>query len=300
MLKLKHNKKRNVGLITEFISRNMSKSIVLKQDEQLEEAKKIWVKYFSKNTELSKEYRLFAALYETTVKNKETAASLLQIVREHSRKQDAVKLEKEKTALIQEINASKLNEDKSFFDCEVSDYKNLATIQILLNSWRDNNLSEIANVAALEDKLLEHLIAGPTSPSEALNENNQPEVLGTRDEDLDALVVTIMTEKFNRKYENVLTEDQKDIINAYVFSQTDASQKQKLSALLNEQRMQALSFVEYEIKTTTDARNQAKLKKIKGLLEENNIDHINDDVITFYVHVCKLKNELKEGKVGPQ
>lgn len=299
MLKLKHNKKRNTGLITEFFSRHMSKSIVLKEDRQLEEAKKIWVKYFSSNkdSELFKEYSLFTTLYETNVKNKETAASLLRVVKEHSKKQNIQKLEQEKTALIQEIN-SKLNADKTFFECDVPDYKNIATIQILLNSWRENNLAEIAEVASLEDKLLEHLIAAPTSLSEALKEGQAPCVLESNDEDLDALVVSLMTEKFNRKYEKVLTEDQKNIINAYVFSQSDEVQRNKLAGLLNEQRRQTLSFIEYELNTNTvDARSKTKLTKVKDILSESKATDVNcmdDDMIMFYVNVCKLKDELKE------
>lgn len=289
MLKLKHNKKRNIGLLTEFFSRHISKSILNKQDQQLAEAKKIWAKYFKKNTELAKEYQLFTTLYEASVKNKEVAFSLIQTVKEHCKKQNLQQLEKEKTALIQEIN-TKINSDRQFFEYEVGDYKKIATIQILLNSWRENSLHEIYQVADLEDKLLEQLIHQDTSSSQP-----DTKILETSDHDIDALVVSIMQEKFNKKYENVLSEEQKNIINSYVFAQQNESHKKKLISILDEKRRQTLSFVEYEIANTKDKKNVDKLKEIKEVLNNQSYDNINDDVITFYVHVCKLKDELREG-----
>jgi hypothetical protein len=291
VLKLKHNKKRNIGLLTEFFSKHISKSILNKQDQQLAEAKKIWSKYFRKDTELAKEYQLFTSLYEISVKNKEVAFSLIQTVKGHCKKQNFQQLEKEKTALIQEIN-TKINYDKQFFEYQVADYKKIATIQILLNSWRENNLNEIYQVADLEDKLLEQIIR----QDNLVNQQPDTTILETSDHDIDALVVSIMQEKFNKKYENVLSEEQKHIINLYVFSQQDENHKKNFISILDEKKRQTLSFVEYEIANTRDKRNVEKLKEIREVLNNQSYDNINDDVITFFVHVCKLKDELREGE----
>ena len=61
-VKLKHNKKRNVGLIYELFLKHMSNCLVDGDIASLKIATKILEKRFAKGTELYKEFRLFNAL----------------------------------------------------------------------------------------------------------------------------------------------------------------------------------------------------------------------------------------------
>jgi len=295
MLKqLKHNKKRNVGLINEFLSKHIASCIVDKKLSQVDKAQELWMKHLgNQNSELAKEHALFNALYKTNVKNREVAASLLEDVKSHCKKLDASKLDKEKTALLHEVKASIA--DEKFFSREVNDYKLCASIQVLMNSWRDGIHSNLSETSALEDMVLEHLIKenkfAPLDPS----------VLELNEKDIDGLVVSIMTEKFNKKYENTLTDIQKEIIELYVFSK-ETSNITKLAESLKEIRLTTLSYIDYETKTSDNKRVVEKLQKIKSLLEgrykEVSPKNITDDMVTFYMTASKLREELNSNETA--
>lgn len=285
---LKHNKKRNVGLMSEFLSKHIASCIVHKKETDVTVAQNLWLKHVGNSkSELAKEHALFNALYKTNVKNREVAVSLLESVKQSCKKQDVVKLDKEKTELLHEIKATIKDED--FFAREVSNYRTCATIQILMNSWRDSDPNKLTETTELEDQILDHLIRedkfAPLDPS----------VLSLNDKDIDGLVVSIMTEKFNNKYEKVLTETQKEIINLYVFS-SDPDNKRKLIESLKEIRISTLSYIDYETQTSTNKRVVDKLQKVRSLLEgrykEVDSLKITDDVVTFYMTASKLREEL--------
>src|SRR5574343_469764 len=99
---LHHNKKRNTGLLNEFFARHIAKCIVEKNYDGANKAKSLYTKYFGNNTELSKENYLFNVLYNTTIRNKSVASSLMEKVKHSCRKQDNERLNREKTKLIHE------------------------------------------------------------------------------------------------------------------------------------------------------------------------------------------------------
>lgn len=285
---LKHNKKRNVGLATEFLSRHIASCILENYEANVEAPKQLWVKYFVGSSELAKEHEMFNALYKTNVKNREVAVSLLEKVKTHCNKMDAKKLEEEKTEFIHEVKSNL--HDQNFFNRDVEDFRTCATIQILMNLWRENDSSQLVEVTELEDKVLDHLIKEDKFPEK------DPSFMNYKDEDVDGLVVKIMTEKFNAKYDEMLTENQKDIVNLYVFAEEKPSSKTKLVSTLAEVRRNTLTWIEYETHNSTDTITNKKLTRIRELLEGDykDINHLSDDMITFYMTVSKLQEELAD------
>ena len=75
----KHNKKRNVGLLYEQLIRHASNCFVEKNKQKAEKTLAILCKNFNKNSELYREFRLFNALINTQVDNKDLALSLIHI-----------------------------------------------------------------------------------------------------------------------------------------------------------------------------------------------------------------------------
>jgi multidrug efflux pump subunit AcrA (membrane-fusion protein) len=134
LMALKHNKKRNVGLINEFFARYMARAIIERRDSDLKKAKELFSKHFQKGTDLHRELRLFSSLYETRLQSREAAASLIEQAKQVCKLQSQARIDLEKTALLREIN-QQLGEPK-FFDQEVAGYRDYATIQVLLNHWR--------------------------------------------------------------------------------------------------------------------------------------------------------------------
>lgn len=286
---LKHSKKRNVGLVSEFLSRHIASCAVTHKTVEMDRAKALWMKSFAKGTELAKEQALFNALYRTDAKSREMAVSLMEQVKQHCKTQDAKKLYQEKTNFLEE--AKRTIDDPQFFTREVNDYRTCATIQILLNAWRENDIVKLAETIHLEEQVIEHLVN--TNKFAPLD----PSVLSLNEADINGLVVHVMTEKFNKKYEDSLTEDQKNLINLYVFSKESPESREALVKTLQEVRISTLTYITYESKYSKDKRVVEKLSKVKSLLEgryKNTSGPHTDDMITFYMTASKLKEELSQ------
>lgn len=291
-MSLRHNKKRNTGLLSEFFARYMAKAIIERRDNDLTKAREVFRKYFHKGTDLHRELKLFEALYDTKVSSKESAYSLIQQVREACKLQSQQKLELEKTALLHEVNAT--FNDPDFFNKEIEDFKTYGTVQVLLNHWRGKTVSEnISEAAQLEDRLIQHLIR-----KESVNEGQK--VLQMTNDDIDSLVLKIMSEKLNSKYNSILTEDQKKLLRLYVFSKDNPDVRKELGALLEGIRTRTISWAEMTVKTETteplDVVTAQKLNEVKSLLQTRYKDttNVNDEMVTFYLSVSKLEKELKD------
>lgn len=291
MSQLKHNKKRNTGLISEFFARYMAKAIIENRDADLAKAREIFRKHFNRGTDLHRELRLFEALYETSVSNKETANSLIQQVKEACKIQSQKRLDLEKTALLHEINAGL--KDANFFDKEIGDFKMYASVQVLLNHWRGQIMSEnIREAVQLEDKLIQHLTreAASTKKSDALSMTN---------EDCDKLVVKIMTEKMNSKFSKTLSGNQKNIVKLYVFSKDNENTKAELTEVLEGIKSRVISQLDFTKRDTTNQLDKItldKLNEVKSMLLNEYKDTTNptDEMVTFYLSVSKLEKDLKD------
>lgn len=282
MFNIKHNKKRNAGLIFEFFSKYIGNCILENKDSNIAKAKLLLKKHFNPKTELYKELKLFKVLYEKKLDNKSEALQLLEKVKQAAKLQSESRLDLEKTSLIKDINISFLNE--GFFDQEVTDYKVFATIQLLLNSWRSSELFEsIDQTFDLEQKLIEHITTKIIEEKRITEKNTA--------EDIDRLVVNLMTEKINNNFGSFLNEEQKSIINYFVFSEFS-----KLTAALSDVKSNSIKLInEAKIEFMNDKFLIEKLNSLNSLLsnEYSNINSANEDIVSFYLGLVNLKQELK-------
>jgi hypothetical protein len=297
---LYHNKKRNVGLLNDFFAKYIANALVEQKHSAIEKATALYKKHFLGSAAIAQEWKLFKALYETNVSSKEAAAKLVERVRTLAETTlDSKVLELEKTKLIHEINNSL--GDKNFFAREVSDYKLQASIQVLLNNWRDKRLVEsLTEMANLEDTLLEHLcrkkdaISGVSTYLEM--DNSQI------DKEIDGLVVSIMSEKFNSKFGKELFEEQKNIVSNYVFSKTSDQSKNNLKNTLENIRETTLKLVDGALTTKklgSEVLSEHLSKKFMGiknllLSEYRDTSKFNDETIMFYMTLVKLQKELSQ------
>lgn len=281
---LKHNKKRNVGLMVEFLSRHIADCVLENKLEKIEEAKSIWVSNFVKAPQLAKEYALFNTLYKTTVKNREVAVSLMEKVKREVQGLDQDASEKQKTNFIKEVTQLS---DKEFFNRPIEDYKTHASIAILMNMWK-NESSDLATIADLEDKVLSHLL-------EEKQESFSPNVLKLKSKDVDALIVRLMKEKFEKKYNETLTESQKEIVRLHVLSESSETTQRKLQSMFQDLQKETLSLVEKELKESNDTILKEKLSNISELIKEaySDTSFIDDDMTVFHMTLAKLVEELR-------
>lgn len=287
MQKLKHNKKRNTGLVYEFFTRYIGKAILENRDFDIARAKTLLKKHF-RGTDISKELKLFKALTESNVSDRKQAIHLIDRVREAVKFQSQARLELEKTSLIHEIN-SNLNSEV-FFGEVIPNYKQLGTIQVLLNTWRDQTLKEaVAETVFLEEKLIEFML-------ERKNENiNSIEAAKMTNEDVDRLVVNIMTEKVNKKYADLLPE-QKNIIQLFVFSKDEPSAKEKLTESLSDIKQRFIgTLAAHKHEFGEDKVLSEKLFEVRKQLqtEYSDVTNITEDMVSFYLGLSKLEREVK-------
>jgi hypothetical protein len=288
MQKLKHNKKRNIGLLYEFFTRFIGKAILENRDNDIVKAKTLLKKHLNRGTDLYKELKLFKVLSEANVSNREQALHLINRVREAVKYQSQARLELEKTSLIHEVN-SNLNADL-FFEESITDYKKLGVIQVLLNTWRDETLKEsvVGETVYLEEKLIDFMTNNKSK-------DDSQQALQMTTEDVDRLVVNLMTEKVNKKYSN-LNEEQKDVIRLYVFSKDDAQVKESLVEKLSGIKNKFLAVLPaHRHEFENDKVLIDKLSEVKNTLlkEYSDFSSVNDDMVGFYLGLSKLEHEVK-------
>ncbi|TXH11468.1 MAG: hypothetical protein E6R04_02460 [Spirochaetes bacterium] len=283
---LKHNKKRNVGLLNEFFARYIAKAILEKRDGDIEKAKNLFARHFQKGTEISRELKLFTNLFETRVESKEAANSLIGQVKEACKLQSQARIDLEKTALLHEINQT--FGECNFFDQEITEYRDYATIQVLLNHWRGRVVTEnLSEAAQLEDKLLNKL-AGKQQMAETRTLNMQ-------ESEVDRLVVNLMIQKFNQRFGNILNEEQKKLLRLYVFSKDNQNSKEELVRLLESMKEKTGKLIETAILRDKNVEKvKPKLVEVRQMLQDTYQDTSapDDSLVTFYMSVSKLNEEL--------
>lgn len=301
---IKHNKKRNVGLLNEFFAQYMATAAVDFRFDDYNKAEAIWKKHFDKKTELGKELMIFENVANAKLKDRNVAFSMLREAKKIISKQNMESLEKEKTNLLHEINV-KL-QDAKFFDRPVENFKTNASIQILLNSWRESNnktspgtlresmmfLPNFSELSHIEEKVIDFMVEEkpPLPPfDQSILENTQ--------EDIDRLVVDIFRQKINEKYNSSLNEDQKEIIGLYVFSNNSEESKIKLQAKLRSLKENVVKNLDKEIKEGSDRTPRENLKEIRQYVDDKNYNitssNISKNTINFYLAMADLKKEFE-------
>lgn len=299
MSNLSHNKKRNVGLLREFFSKHIAYCIINKDKQSAITAQSLWNKHVQPGSEIQKEMRLASALMEAKFDNKQVAHDFLLKVKKAAKQLSERKLEREKTTLLREIH-NKVT-DTSFFTRAVPEYVELASIQLLINNWlkEDSQPNVIdAQHFILEDKVLNYLCT-KNVVKENIGAHNTNSIISeaSSSENVDSLIVSIMNDKFNQKFANQLTENQKFMLKQFVFEDSHDDLKNKMMCLKEE----TVALINKELdkpKSSMIPADAVKLQEIKSLLENDFsvVDSINENNVVFYMSISKLNEELKETK----
>ena len=278
-----HNKKRNTGVIYEQLLKNVSKCLVEGNRKQAQVCLNILERHFRQGTELYREFRLFNALANCEISASPVAAVIITEAKEAARKANRDLLEREKGHLIAEINR-KLGQD--FYDTHFDRYRDYATIQVLLNTWRSAS-PDLGVLFDYEKKLVESMLRQKQAhvPDDA-----EPH------RDINTLVVNIMTEKLNSKFSSSLTDQQRNVIREYVFSPPGADQT-KLKAIMSEIKRDAIRDLDDYLGRETNEYVVSRAGDVRRLLET--LDHgvVDDDAIVKFLTASKLSQEIKEGDV---
>lgn len=280
-----HNKKRNTGLLYEFLIKTISQALVDDDKKKSSKALKIVKTHFKPGTELYKEFRLINSIMKTTVSSEAVAASILSEAKSAARSHDLSSLDKEKSFLIRSIN-HQLNDDH-FYDQHISEYRTFATIQNLLNDWRSKS-PDLSRMAEYEDQLVKWLVTQ--------KQEKKDHIVVEGSHGSSRLLMKIMMKKLGEKYDNALTNEQKSLIKAYAFSSANDDEKTVLLKL-NEIKQKLIGSIDAYVSENSISEKYLsdKLSQVRSslLVEHSKVD---DSIVAEYMLYIKLIDELSGGE----
>lgn len=273
-----HNKKRNTGLLYEFLVNYISQGIVDGDDRKSAVGLRILKKHFKVGTALHKEFRLINSLRKTTVSSEQIAMSILNEAKSAVRQHSAAELDRQKSLLIKDINY--IIKDDTFFEQNVPDYKYLATLQTLFNDWRSQS-PDLSRVATFEEQLVKKLLEGKASPAQesTCSQHSPGEV---------RYLLGIMMKKLNERFSTTLTNEQRALMKAYAFS-TVSDDQRVVTAKMQEIKENVLAVID---SLTEQQYIAEKLSKVKQQLLAEDVSTVDDAAMARFMLYLKLSTEL--------
>lgn len=270
-----HNKKRNVGIIYEQLLQKSAAAMVEGDKDISAACASIIRHHFRPGTELFREFRLFQALVNTTVKSEQLAIRILGEAKRGAQFLSSRQLEVEKSKLIKEINHT--IDDPDFFNQPIKDYRHFATVQTLINDWRRDDESSLERVSVYEQKLMDRLM------SEKTQAGNLEEMT---DDSVSSLTVRLMHEKFEKKWGNRLSETQALLLKDFISGNANAEMldKLKMKTLLGLKRLKESTRSDVLLEKIDDVARQVVL------LETNALD---DEKVIKFMQLAQLQQELE-------
>jgi hypothetical protein len=275
-MKTIHNKKRNSLFLYEVLVRQLTKTIINKQEEQKQKILAILKEHFKKNTLIAREIDCYKNVLKefNSINSQDIANKFLQEIKKDYDSINKEQLFLEQSKLIKKIN---FNVDSSVYLNYVPNYKNLATIYQLFNSKKLPAKSRII----LEENLVQELIK---KDKNTINESLEP---------INKLALKRFVENFNTHYSNNLLLEQQKLLERYILSSFDNIE---LKLYLNEEigRLKNVltnSFSLEEIKN--DKEMEDKTKQVLNLLEEMNKREIDLEMIGKVLEIQQLSKEIE-------
>ena len=277
-----HNKKRNSALLYEFLIRQISSCLVSKNKKGARQAMEISKKYFSKGSALREELDLFKTLLNTSVKSEGSAQRILSEVLKNAQKVNSRTLDAEKSSLIKEINHTFSNK---FYKQKISDYTVYASIYTLLTEQRNKkkNLPTVDKIK-LKDVVIEHLI----------NKSNVASTKMKLKPAYNNTVFNFVLQRFHKKYENKLTERQKNVLMKYAVYLISEDRKPMDAVIESE-----VANIKKDLTSIGDIsllRDKDLMKQLRECYSEfNKIDfsEISESNILELLKYVKLLEEVK-------
>ena len=277
---MKHNKKRNTGLIYELLLRYISNSLIENDKKNAKEATNIISRRFNKKSELYKEFRLYNALAKGNITSAESGAAVLSEAKNAARRINTKKIEIEKSKLIKEINYN-LN-DSNFYHRRIPNYTDYGNIYLLIKEWQKNDSGNLKKILELEQKVISVLL-------NKKEDNALQEIKEIDSEKSNKLVYSIMTKKLNEKYKDIDSE-QKEIIKNYAFYLNE--NKEKLVKFLSNKKKECILALESFQNENNNKYLSEKINPVKEKIINLNETKCDDEEIVKFLTLVKLKTQL--------
>ena len=271
-MKKRHNKKRNTAFLYEALVRELTKSIVKKNEKKKSQIIAIVKEHFSHGSALKQDLDLYKEIYNSSELSEHNAEKLIFEVKQKKLGINKKKLFTEQSALIGRMNKQL---SKSVFANFVPNYKNLAAIYNMF----DEEYS-IKSKILLEEKLVKNL---SSNHIERKSENLKP---------IDDLTYGTFVSKFNKEYKSELTTEQCNLLSKYISSFKDNGLELKI--FLNEE-LERLKGVISESQEMAEIKEDTEmLNKTSRVLEMVNNFKEQEINSKFLNKVLKIQDLVKE------
>jgi hypothetical protein len=280
-MKIKHSKFKNTGILFELLVRQITADTLKGSDSP---AIDILKEYFVK-TELGREYKLYESVLKSKVVTEGKANSLISTVLENSKKFNRSSLKRNKYQLINEIK--KHYNLESFFGSKVKNYKEIASVYTLIESYNSKEITNIDQINNNKVTLLEFLTKQEIKKSPKDNVINE---FSDYDKDLRTLTYKILLEKFNDKYDG-LSIEQKEILKEFIYS---VDSTPSLRNFYNEKVGILKNILSETTKSIKDKATKIKITEVAKLLTElNKTDKVDNDNLVDLLQYYELVKEIQ-------
>ena len=276
-MKVKHSKYKNTGILFELLTRQLTADTIAGNRPK---ALSIIQKYFSGNSTLLQEYKIYHTFTNKKFKEDNKATMLISTLAEAHGKLNKSRLRREKYNLIKEIKDT--YDINNFFKAKISNYKVMASIFNLLENKKATPLSIVDSKITL----LEHITIKPTESKK----DTVLESFSKQDKNTRLFTYKVLLEKFNDKYSG-LQDNQKTLLKEYVNSVTNSP---ALKSYINQEIKEVKKTITGYSKKVEDKAVVVKLTEtrdmIKPLCKKSSV---NDDNVINLLNYYELVNELK-------
>jgi len=286
MNKIKHSKYKNTGILFELLVRQIASDTISGKNSAAVDLVK---KYFSKNTELVKEHKIYQVLITSKALTEGKAESLINATLELSSRLNKSNLRKEKYNIIKDIRESYNLEE--FFKAKINNYSQYAAAYCLIEAKQAKDFIEPSSIIENKITLLEHISRKEIDKDEV--KDRLLEEYASMDKGTRILAYKVLLEKFNTKYNN-LSDVQKLVLKEYI---NNISNTIKLREYVNSSYAEIKSELDKLNKKVTDKTIQIKINEVTNLLKPiDKNQNVKDDNVIALLQFHELIEELKNAK----
>ena len=264
MMRIKHNKKRNTAFVYEALIVEATMAVLKKNDQRQKKVVEIIKNYFYPDSILKRELDCYRSLYENQNLKSEVSKRIIKEARLQQKLIDPDGVFEMQSALIKDINKTLGTE---VFNNFVPNYKALATIAQMF-STKTSPKNQI---------ILENQIMASMSMSKKSKEGMS----------IDKTLYNTFVEKFNRKYESGLSNEQKELLTHYISSFTDNAVSLKI--FLNEEIARLKTILKEATNTSEISTDESMLQKTNVIIEK--LESFSRESITDELLLTVLKTQ---------
>ena len=279
-MKLHHNKKRNIGLVYEFLTREITHAIISENKEKAAKVISILNKHLSDGTDLYEELSLHQQVMEARGSSIGVARRVVDELKAAGiRFSGQQARENAKTSLIHEINYTL---GKDLFDkYRVPEYTAHASINILLSRGLSGRIDEGVEIAKIEEHLVEFLTSK--------NENSIQ-----FDQDASLFAYKKAVSLFEQEYGAELVQDQRDILKEYI-KVSLGGHINPFIRLFDKQKKSLIEILKISRSDEAFSSDEDMSKKLdEAIVELENLQaSATDEAVEQLILYHKLKREIQ-------